>query len=82
MPFRRELNILELLGDVRGKKLLDAGCATGYFGEKLEKKGAKVTGVDSSIRSISKAKKLINNALILDLNNKRLPFEKNQRIIN
>ncbi len=38
----------ELLGDVRGKRILDAGCGEGSYCRKLSSKGALVTGIDSS----------------------------------
>jgi ubiquinone/menaquinone biosynthesis C-methylase UbiE len=37
-----------LLGDVRGKKLLDAGCGEGYLARYYAKLGANVTGIDIS----------------------------------
>ncbi|MHA1972284.1 MAG: class I SAM-dependent methyltransferase [Candidatus Hodarchaeales archaeon] len=37
-----------LIGDVKGKKILDAGCGNGYFCRILAQKGAIVTGVDQS----------------------------------
>ena len=38
----------ELLGDVRQKSILDAGCGTGYLCRQLMRKGARVTGIDIS----------------------------------
>jgi SAM-dependent methyltransferase len=38
----------DLLGDVRGKSVLDAGCGTGYLSAQLRDRGARVTGVDIS----------------------------------
>lgn len=38
----------EMLGDVNGKIILDAGCGNGYLSVKMAKAGAKVTGVDVS----------------------------------
>ena len=40
--------VLELLGDVRGKRVLDAGCGGGFYSLWLSERGAEVTGVDSS----------------------------------
>lgn len=40
--------ILELVGDVRGRKVLDAGCGGGFYCICLGEKGAKVLGIDSS----------------------------------
>jgi len=39
---------LKLLGDVKGKKLLDVGSGTGIYARKLCKAGAKVWGVEPS----------------------------------
>lgn len=38
--------IFQLLGDVTGKRILDAGCGQGYLSRKLAQRGAIVTGVE------------------------------------
>ena len=38
--------IFTLLGDVKGKTILDAGCGQGYLSRLLAKRGAKVTGLE------------------------------------
>lgn len=38
--------IFELLGDVRGKAILDAGCGQGYLSRRLAQRGAVLTGVE------------------------------------
>jgi ubiquinone/menaquinone biosynthesis C-methylase UbiE len=40
--------ILQVLGDVKGKHVLDAGCGDGYLSRKLARLGAVVTGVECS----------------------------------
>ncbi len=40
--------ILSLIGDVDGRRVLDAGCGGGVHAEALVEKGALLTGVDSS----------------------------------
>ncbi len=41
-----------LIGDVKGKKILDAGCGAGYLSRLLAEKGAILTGVDLSEKFI------------------------------
>jgi 2-polyprenyl-3-methyl-5-hydroxy-6-metoxy-1,4-benzoquinol methylase len=38
--------LLRLLGDVDGKRVLDAGCGNGYFSRMLAARGAQVVGVE------------------------------------
>jgi SAM-dependent methyltransferase len=45
-----------LLGEVRGKRALDAGCGTGYLTLKLAARGARTIGVDRSPRMIERAR--------------------------
>lgn len=59
-PHHREiLNpcVDRLLGDVNGKKLLDAGCGEGYLSRYYARKGAIVTGVDTSRKLIDICKR-------------------------
>lgn len=51
--------MLELIGDVKGKRVLDAGCGYGYYSLLLARSGAMVTGIDISEKMIELAK---NNA--------------------
>ncbi|RDE10877.1 MAG: hypothetical protein C4K48_12790 [Candidatus Thorarchaeota archaeon] len=48
----------QLLGDVKGKKLLDAGCGEGYLSRYYAGKGASVTAVDLSERLIETSRSL------------------------
>jgi SAM-dependent methyltransferase len=47
-PFGILPGLLELLGDVAGQRMLDAGCGTGYLARVLAARGARVTGADVS----------------------------------
>ncbi len=49
--------ILLLIGDVKGKTVLDLGCGDGFFTRPIAKKGAlKVIGIDNSREEIDRAK--------------------------
>jgi len=47
---------LKLLGNIKGKKILDLGCGPGFYLSKLKKRGAKVKGIDFSKELIRIAK--------------------------
>jgi len=48
--------ILELLGDVRGRRVLDVGCGDGDLAVELWRRGANVTGIDASREMIEAAR--------------------------
>lgn len=47
--------LFELLGRVNGQKILDLGCGSGHYAERLVRAGAIVTGVDHNPESIAVA---------------------------
>lgn len=47
--------MLELLGDVTGLRVLDAACGDGYLTRVLADRGARVTGIDIGSRLIERA---------------------------
>ena len=46
---------LGLLGDVAGKRVLDAACGPGLYAEQLDRAGASVVGFDQSARMVALA---------------------------
>jgi SAM-dependent methyltransferase len=48
--------LLELAGDVRGKRLLDVACGQGRVARELARRGAQVTGLDISAAMLDKAR--------------------------
>jgi SAM-dependent methyltransferase len=48
--------LLDLLGDLGGKTVLDAGCGQGFLARQLAARGARVTGIDLSPRLIALAR--------------------------
>ena len=53
--------IFELIGDVRGERVLDAGCGEGYLSRLLAGRGAKVTAVDYSREMLRIARERTGN---------------------
>ncbi len=48
---------LGLLGDVRGKRVLDLGCGTGVLARRLLRSGGRVVGVDGSGEFLERARR-------------------------
>jgi 2-polyprenyl-3-methyl-5-hydroxy-6-metoxy-1,4-benzoquinol methylase len=55
-PFGLLPPLLELLGDVAGQDVLDAGCGEGYLARILAARGARVTAVDLAPRLVELAR--------------------------
>src|SRR4051794_459027 len=49
--------MLELAGDVTGRRILDAGCGSGPLFSELRDRGAIVTGIDSSAGMLELARR-------------------------
>ncbi|WP_221329272.1 class I SAM-dependent methyltransferase [Actinoplanes sp. L3-i22] len=59
--------ILELAGDVAGRRILDVGCGAGPLLETLRDRGAVVTGVEPSIRMLDLARRRLGPGTALHL---------------
>jgi len=53
----RKPAILKILGNVKGKKIIEFGCGSGYWTRVLAKKGARCVGVDTSKEQLDLAMK-------------------------
>lgn len=60
---RMRETMLNTLGDVRGKRILDAGCGAGQMTHELALRGAEVVAVDISPSLVEIARKRLPNAL-------------------
>ena len=50
--------MLDLVGDVKDKEILELGCSTGFYTNELTKMGANVLGVDGSKEMLAYAKEI------------------------
>ncbi len=50
-----------------GKRVLDVGCATGYLGEVLKRRGCEVVGVEIDPSAAAKAADVLDEVLVADL---------------
>ncbi len=66
MGHTRLRRVLALLGDVKNKRILDIGCASGYLGAELKRRGAYVVGVDISAGAIEVAQRKLDEAYRID----------------
>ena len=65
---------LSLLGDVGGKRVLDAGCGPGVYAEELVTRGAEVVGFDASGRMVELAKERLRGRAEISLANLEEPL--------
>lgn len=67
---------LKMLGNVRGKKILDLGCGPGIHSEKLRKMGAIVKGIDisSNLIKIAKSEAPKVEFKVGDIEREKLPY--------
>lgn len=61
-PNRFPEDELKVLGNVRGKDVLEVGCGAAQFGIELARRGARVTGIDLSAEQLRHARENIRKA--------------------
>lgn len=68
--------VLNLLGDIKGRRVLDAGCGPGFYAEELVARGADVVAFDQSGAMVALARaRLGSSAEVLQADlNEPLPF--------
>lgn len=66
--------VLQLLGDVSGRRILDAGCGSGPLAAELVDRGADVTGFDSSPAMIELARRRLGQTVPLTVHDLSQPL--------
>lgn len=67
--------VLELLGDVRGKRVLDAGCGPGLYAEELVRRGADVVAFDQSEELVRLARNRLGPEVAVRVNDLAAPLD-------
>ncbi len=67
--------VLELMGDVAGRQVLDAGCGPGLYVAELLARGAAVAGCDYSPRMVELARERVGDAADLRVHSLADPFD-------
>lgn len=85
-PFKQLVDtpsFISLLGDLKGKTVLDIGCGDGLFCTELMSRGAKVIGLDGSKNMLSMAKSNCPTAEFIrcDLINENIPLKQKVAIV-
>lgn len=70
--------VLDLLGNIEGKNILDCGCGTGRFTNIFTRSGANAKGVDISKNMLRIAKRKIPSATFINGDVFRLPFKEKE----
>lgn len=60
-------NLLRVLGDIRGKRIVDIGCGEGFFSRELSENGAIVLGTDVAPEMIRVAREESNKKIIFEV---------------
>jgi SAM-dependent methyltransferase len=66
---------LSLLPEIKGKKILDAGCGPGIYSEYLIKNGASVTAIDASPKMVELAKQRLGKTIDVRLADLSKPLD-------
>lgn len=65
---------LSLLPDIKGKKVLDAGCGPGAYSKWLVRHGANVSAIDASPKMLEHARKRLKDSVEVRLHDLREPL--------
>ncbi|MGB5169813.1 MAG: class I SAM-dependent methyltransferase [Eudoraea sp.] len=73
--YQKPEKVLEYLGDLNNKSVIDIGAGSGYFSIKLADKGAKVIAADVSDEFQSALKKRIEENKLKNIEIRKIPYD-------
>jgi len=72
--YQKPEKVLNYLGNIKGKKIMDIGAGTGYFSVRLAQKGAKVIAADVNEDFQAYLKKRIEQSNIQNIELRKIPY--------
>jgi len=72
--YQKPEKVLEHLGDIKGKTIMDIGAGSGYFSMKLAKEGAQVIAADVSDEFQAVLKKRIEDNNLENIELRKIPY--------
>jgi len=73
--YQKPEKVLDFLGDLKSKRVIDIGAGSGYFSVKLAEKGAKVIAADVSDDFQNALKKRIESNNLTNIELRKIPFD-------
>lgn len=73
--YQQPEKVLEYLGNIKGKKIMDIGAGTGYFSVKLAAKGAQVIAADVSDEFQMYLKERIEKNHLKNISLRKIPYD-------
>lgn len=73
--YQQPQKVIQYLGDINGKAIMDIGAGTGYFSVKLAKHGAKVIAADINDEFQTFLKKRIEDNKIDNITLRKIPYD-------
>ncbi len=73
--YQKPEKVLEYLGDISNKTIIDIGAGSGYFSVKLADKGAKVIAADVNDEFLEALKKRIEDNNLKNIEVRKIPYD-------
>ena len=73
--YQKPEKVMEYLGDIKGKKIIDIGAGSGYFSVRLAANGAKVIAADVNDDFLSFLKERIEKNKIQNVELRKVPYD-------
>ncbi len=73
--YQKPEKVMEYLGDMSGKKIMDIGAGSGYFSVRLAEKGANVIAADVNDEFLGFVKKRIEENSLTNIEPRKIPYD-------